>query len=154
MRRGVTIAVVLLLIACPVVGTAKVGLGIVAGEPTGLSLKVWSNSRQAFDLAAGWSLGDGDWVYLHGDFLLHSYALEDEIEEDFEGRLPFYYGIGARVLLSEDHDSRFGVRIPLGLDYIFSDGRFDIFLEVAPVLDLVPETDLDLAGGIGVRYYF
>jgi len=47
-----------------------------------------------------------------------------------------------------------GLRIPVGLEYIFSGERVDIFLEIVPLLDLVPDTDFSLNGGIGVRYFF
>jgi hypothetical protein len=148
--------VLTLFVLTVAVGCAQgnVGLGVILGEPTGLSLKIWPEHSAAFDLAAGWSLDGDEWFYLHGDFLIHNYRLEKEIEEEIEGDLPFYYGIGARALLREDHDSRIGIRIPLGLDYRFADRKFDVFVEIAPILDLLPETEFSLSGGIGVRYFF
>jgi hypothetical protein len=118
----------------------SVGLGFMIGEPTGLSLKAWSGSRTAFDVAAGWSLGSSDWVY--------------DLDVDMRGSLPYYFGLGGRVLLREGHDSKLGVRLPLGLDYITHDQRFDFFIEVAPIINLVPDTELDISGGIGARIYF
>jgi hypothetical protein len=131
-------------------GAGDLGLGIMAGEPTGISLKVWSGSRTALDAAVGWSLDESEWVYVHADYLWHRYDLEIE----FPGALPFYVGVGARMLLHEGDESRLGVRVPIGLDYLTDDRRFDFFLEVAPVVDLVPETGLGLTGGVGARYYF
>ncbi|MBN1461709.1 MAG: hypothetical protein JXA57_19435 [Armatimonadetes bacterium] len=122
----------------------------MAGEPTGLSLKIWSGSRTAFDVAAGWSLIESDWIYAHGDYLWHRY----DLHLDTPGALPFYFGIGARVLVHDGDDSRVGVRMPLGLNYITSDRRFDFFVEVAPIVDLVPDTGFDVSGGVGARYYF
>jgi hypothetical protein len=87
---------------------------------------------------------------VHGDYLWHRY----DIEIDVPGALPFYFGVGARVLPHEGDGSRVGVRVPLGLDYITRDRRFDVFLEVAPMVDLVPETEFDLSGGVGARSYF
>jgi hypothetical protein len=132
-------------------GQASVGLGIMAGQPTGVSLKVWTNSEKAFDLAAGWSLEEHEWFYLHGDFLWHSYELD---AEEFDGTIPYYLGIGARLLLRDERDSKLGIRIPVGLDYVFGEQPFDVFVEFAPILDLVPETELDWSGAIGIRYYF
>lgn len=149
-----TVAVVLLVllgVSDDGVAAPRVGLGVMAGEPTGLTLKVWGNSRQAFDAAAGWAIGEGGWVYLHGDYLWHRYEFDPE---EFEGTVPYYFGVGCRVLLHEGDDSRVGVRFPIGLDYLFESGRFEVFIEVAPVLDLAPETDFDLSGGVGARYYF
>jgi len=37
---------------------------------------------------------------------------------------------------------------------LFADTPLDIFVEVVPVLDLVPDTDLDFNGAVGIRYIF
>jgi hypothetical protein len=143
----------LLLLAPPVaeVAESRVGLGVMAGEPTGITLKVWGSSEHAFDGAAGWSIGEDGRLYLHADYLWHRYELDPE---EFRGTVPYYFGVGCRVLLHEGDDSRLGVRFPIGLDYVFDGGRFDVFIEVAPVLDVVPETEFDLSGGVGARFYF
>ena len=150
MRNMPVVAALLLIALATGAPAGDVGLGVMVGEPTGLSLKVWSGSRTAFDAAAGWSLNENDWIYLHGDYLWHRY----DLQLDAPGALPFYFGIGARVLLHEGDDSRVGVRVPLGLDYITRDHRFDIFLEVAPIVDLAPDTGFDVSGGLGARFYF
>jgi hypothetical protein len=150
--RAVAIASLILFFAAAVAGAASsVGLGVIAGEPTGLTIKLWGSSRHAFDGAAGWSIGEGGWIYLHGDYLWHRYEIDPGY---LEGSLPYYFGVGCRVLLHEGDDSRLGVRLPIGLDYLFDGGRFDVFVEVAPVIDLVPETDIDVSGGVGARFYF
>ncbi len=30
----------------------------------------------------------------------------------------------------------------------------DVFLEIAPIVDLAPATELSVNGGIGIRFYF
>jgi len=132
-------------------GGMHIGLGVMAGEPTGLSLKAWSDGRHAVDAAAGWSLGDEGWFYVHADYLWHSYDFDPG---DLEGTLPWYVGVGGRARLKDGDDSEVGVRIPVGLDYVFKDLPLDVFIEVAPIFDLVPDTDYDVSGGIGIRYYF
>ena len=149
MRNVSLVAGLILVVLTTGALAGNVGLGVMVGEPTGVSLKVWSGSRTALDAAAGWSLGEGDWIYVHGDYLWHRYEFDVD-----EGSLPFYFGIGARVLVHEGHDSRVGIRVPLGLDYLFANHRWDIFIEVAPVIDLAPDTDFDVSGGLGARYYF
>jgi hypothetical protein len=143
-------------------GPGDFGLGIIIGEPTGLSAKIWLSPKSAVDGGLAWSLqGDGA-LHLHADYLLHDFKL---IHVD-QGRMALYYGIGGRFLFHnndhwwDDHhhhndkDVHVGLRIPVGLEYIFSGEKMDLFLELAPVLDLVPDTDLDLNGGIGIRYFF
>lgn len=125
------------------------GIGFIAGEPTGISLKSWTGGNNAFDLGLAWSLGRYDAVNIHGDYLWHNYDLFNEVDS---GSLPFYYGIGARVIF-DDNDAVLGARIPLGINYLFEDSPIGIFLEVAPVFNVAPETDFDVDGGVGVRFY-
>lgn len=137
-----------LLTAAVAPAGARVGVGIIAGEPTGLSFKKWFDGGTAVDGATGWSLSHGDF-YAHCDYLWHRIIDDEEIG----GSVPLYYGVGGRLLISDD-DSKVGVRIPIGLDYLFDNGRFDVFVEIAPILNLVPDTEFDLTGGVGARFYF
>jgi hypothetical protein len=126
------------------------GLGVIVGEPTGLSLKAWQTNRTALDFAAAWSFVEDGSVHLHGDILRHRYsAIEVE-----DRNLPFYYGIGARVKMAEDGgDPRFGIRFPLGLDFLFNNDPLDLFVEAVPILDVSPESDVSLNASVGMRYW-
>ncbi len=124
-------------------------VGILLGEPTGLSAKLWATGNTAFDLGIAWSFGDGGHFHLHGDYLIHNF---DFFDVD-TGSLPIYVGIGGRVRI-EDDDSRVGLRVALGLEYILENSPFGFFFEVAPIVDFLPETEADVNGGIGVRYIF
>lgn len=132
------------------------GLGLILGEPTGLSAKAWLDDQSALDFAAAWSLEGRNSFHLHANYLRHAFVIDVN-----KGSLPLYYGIGARLLLLEgrdrfddDDDVRFGLRIPLGITYLFDGAPLDVFLELAPVVELLPSTDVDLEGGVGIRYYF
>lgn len=124
------------------------GLGIILGEPTGVSGKLWTSGENAFDFAAAWSFqGDGN-LLLQADYVWHIFRLIPVSS----GKLPFYVGVGAEFIIADD--PVLGVRVPLGLDYLFADAPVDIFVEIVPILRLAPSTDFDLAGGIGARYWF
>jgi hypothetical protein len=120
-------------------------LGIILGEPTGLSLKFWQSSTSAIDAAVAWSFGDNESVHLHADYLRHNWLDVDD------GSLALYYGLGARALLSDN--SRFGARIPVGLQYILPNTRLSLFFEVAPTLNLIPSTSFGVNGGLGIRVF-
>ena len=47
-----------------------------------------------------------------------------------------------------------GIRIPVGAAYVFESIPLDIFLEVVPIVELIPAVAPSLGGGIGIRYYF
>ncbi|MGF1670474.1 MAG: hypothetical protein ACFCU6_08510 [Balneolaceae bacterium] len=121
-------------------------IGVVLGEPTGISFKLWRSEKSAFDGGLAWSFSDNGSLHIHGDYLLHKWL---DVEE---GSLAFYYGIGARIRVTDN--SKFGIRGPAGLQYLIQDSRFGLFFEIAPILNLAPSTDLDVNGGLGVRYFF
>lgn len=120
-------------------------LGIILGEPTGISLKLWQSGSTAIDAAVAWSFGKHESVHIHADYLKHKPL------DVSSGSLYLYYGIGARALLADN--ARFGARIPVGLQYIVPASRLSLFFEVAPLLDLAPATDFGVNGGIGIRYF-
>jgi hypothetical protein len=127
------------------------GLGIIIGEPTGPCFKHWLGNKSAIDGAIAWSFDRHGSLHLHADYLLHVFSA---VKVD-RGWLPFYYGIGGRIKFGhDDDDDRLGVRIPLGFEYLFDNAPPGIFLEVVPILDLVPKTDIEYNAAIGVRYYF
>lgn len=125
----------------------QLGAGVIVGEPTGISLKYWNNDSNAFDAGISWSITN-EFLHLHADYLMHKYGLFD-IEK---GNLPLYYGLGGRMLFADDPD--IGVRIPVGLNYLMENDPIGFFIEIAPTLDLIPDVEFDMGGGIGVRYYF
>jgi hypothetical protein len=46
------------------------------------------------------------------------------------------------------------VRLPVGLEYLFQRAPLDLFVEVVPVLDLTPESTVNVSASIGTRYFF
>lgn len=152
MKKNILVALVvslMIILAKPAAAQDHgFGMGIVLGEPTGLSAKLWTSSDNAFDFAAAWSFrGDGN-LLLQADYVWHFFNLMPVSS----GKLPLYIGIGGRVILADDPE--FGVRIPVGIDYLFADAPIDVFLEIVPILDLSPETDFGVGGGLGIRYWF
>lgn len=125
----------------------KKAIGLMIGDPTGISFKSWMGSKNAFDLGVAWSIDETDAISIHGDYLWHSWL---DVEK---GNLALYYGIGARVLFT-DNDSIIGARIPLGINYLLADAPIDLFIEIAPIVNILPDTDADGDGAIGVRFYF
>jgi len=129
----------------------KLGAGIIIGEPTGGSVKYWLNDTLALDGAVGWSLHDHSDLYVHSDVLWHDFYLIPVPQ----GRLPLYFGVGGLARFRDNHyDNEVGVRVPVGLSYMFDNAPVDIFVEVAPAVDVAPDIRTELTGGIGIRYWF
>jgi|SRR6056297_2936326 len=146
MKKAIILSVLLIGITSGLFAQRSgLGVGVILGEPTGLSVKKWTGSKTAIDAAAAWSL-TGEYIHFHADALVHSFALSVD-----EGQLPLYIGLGGRVLLADK--PAIGVRVPVGAAYHFDAAPFDMFLELAPILDLIPDSDFDVNGAIGIRYY-
>jgi hypothetical protein len=154
-------AIHFLLLICTVLLTSSsfawgqgrgTGLGIVLGEPTGLSFKKFIGPRAAIDAGLAWSLAHDNNFHVHMDYLLHDFRLLKNEFQVTEGQLPLYYGIGG--ILRVDDDSHFGVRFVIGTAYMFESAPVDLFFEVAPIMDLIPRTELTANAGIGFRYWF
>ncbi len=123
------------------------GLGIIIGNPTGVSFKSWLSGNSALDLAAAWSLND-ERLLIQGSYILHDVS----IFKVSKGKLALYYGIGGAIVLTDDVGV--AARVPVGLDYMFATAPFDIFVELAPSLLLVPKTDFRIGAAVGVRFWF
>lgn len=126
------------------------GIGVIVGEPTGISFKSWKGPSPAIAGAVAWSFSGKTSLHVHIDYLMgHNFL-------DQRSRVPLYYGLGGRVRIKDngDSDPLIGVRIPVGISYIFPNDPFDIFLEIAPIIDVIPDTDFGLNSAIGARYYF
>jgi hypothetical protein len=140
------------------------GVGLILGEPTGLSLKKWVAPDRAIDAGIAWSFSENDSLHLHGDYLFHWF---DRLEKPAtQGRLPLYAGLGARFKFKEEgsggrrnsgrnrRDAMIGVRVPFGISYLFADAPVDLFAEIVPILDVAPDTRFSLNAAIGARFYF
>jgi len=125
------------------------GLGMIIGEPTGISAKYWTSSGTAFDFGVGYSFEKNSYLHIHADYLFHAKNIFKTSEN-----IALYYGPGARIRFVEDASSRLGFRFDVGLVWIPRNTPIDVFLEIAPLLDIIPETDFSINGGIGVRYFF
>lgn len=119
-------------------------LGVIIGEPTGVSAKFWTSGRSAIDLGVAWSLGDSGNMHLHSDYLWHFWI---------DSGVAFYTGLGGRILF--DDDTQLAARIPIGLQFNVA-RRLSLFFELAPTLPIMPETksSFDINGGAGVRLRF
>ncbi len=141
------------------------GLGIVIGEPTGLSAKLWLDQKHALDF--GLSFSFNDYFLIFSDYLFHFPGAFGR-SSAFVTELTPYVGIGGVLAFANDRrldrDRHFfgrerdtlglGVRVPLGIEWIPSKAPLGVFLELVPGIALAPATDAFFEGGLGIRYYF
>jgi len=138
------------------------GLGVVLGEPSGITAKLWFDDTHAADAHLSFDFTD-EAFSIASTYLFHFDVIQLRTKAV---ELPFYTGIGGKLLFDAadeqgkrraDKDDDFfslGVRIPGGVDVLFTSVPIEIFVEVGLGVRLVPATRADLDGGLGLRYYF
>lgn len=122
-----------------------VGLGIVIGQPTGLSLKIY-NPRTSTDFLAAW-----DW---NNFFFLNIHAIFDTHLNN-EQTIHFFYGPGGFIgIHNKSHNNRtdLGISGNFGLDFLIQ--NFEIFVQATPRLSLKNTDNFNIGGGVGFRFYF
>lgn len=154
--------VLLSLFALPLLSRAQgsgFGLGIMIGEPTGISWKYWTGGDRALAGGVAWGLSNYSYFHVHADHLFHKMDLIPVSK----GKLPLYFGPGVRMRFwsdngndryDDDRDLDLSIRFPVGLAYFFDGAPVDVFLEAVPTMSLIPSTDFDFDGAIGARYWF
>lgn len=150
--KWISLVVAILLIFCSLLSAGRMGIGIILGDPNGISLKFWQSRRSAIDLAVAWDFDD--YFHIHGDYLYH---FPIQMEGVSRSSLFWYLGIGARMKFRTgegDNNTTFGVRGVGGIDFLPGGVPIDIFAEIAPVMNVSEGTDVDLNGGVGIRYNF
>lgn len=126
------------------------GIGVIVGEPSGISGKYWLNEFNAVDFGIAYSfVGSNNSTSFHADYLYHIF---DAIQSEY--RLPVYYGFGARLRSDENSKVGLGARGVIGIGLYSEKYPLDFFFEIAPVFQLVPETELNFDIAIGGRYFF
>lgn len=130
----------------------RFGVGLHLGEPTGFTLKGYLTQRWALDGIFAWSFID-DALTIIGDA---TFEILDIPVDTNVITLPFYVGGGGKVAINAGHDDRTeaAIRVPVGLAVQWVNHPVEVFLELGPGVKVAPETEFDLTGGIGVRYYF
>jgi hypothetical protein len=135
----------------------RLGVGVIFGEPTGVSWKYKIDGEHALD--GGIGLTPFDRFRIHVDYLWQSYPFQEE-------HLALHYGAGLAIgfretVLGRDDNSflvaedgpGLGVRAVLGMTYMIPRSPVDLFLEVAPVFVLAPNAGIGFDAGFGARVY-
>lgn len=161
-KKIIIIAIINFFIGLSLCSAQHLGVGIIIGSPTGFTAKFIMTQRYAIAANIGWSLGDNPKLHFTCDYqFLFPTVLrwtDDMSGEQRELRnLTPYLGIGGRFKFAENEpehktELHIGLRLGGGAEYKIS--NFGIFLEIYPVVNILPATDFDLEGGLGARIYF
>lgn len=129
------------------------GLGGQVGDPSGVSLKFYNAGAPSYDFLAAWSS-------INDFFFLNAHAVfEEPIDaENVDQPLEWFIGPGAFLGTFENNgpfsgDVVVGISGTVGLQVVLAE-HFELYLQATPRFALVPETEGELGGGLGLRYYF
>lgn len=129
------------------------GLGVILGDPSGLSGKMKYDTYHSIDGALAYSTGKHSGMQFHADYLWD----KARSWETTQGPLDMYYGLGGRLIsYDEDHSSKvsIGPRGSIGLDFNINNPNIEFFGELALILEVAPSMTADLDAGIGARIRF
>ena len=132
----------------------RFGAGIIVGDPTGLTLKGYLTSRIALGAIAAWSFVNDSFTAI-GDV---TYDILDIPTSVSTVTFPVYVGVGGKVGIRGKKDNQrktiVGIRVPLGIAAQWTNHPAEVYVEVAPGIEVIPGVEFDITGGIGARYYF
>lgn len=148
--------------------SGDLGLGLMLGQPNGITLKYWTSSTHALNFGLTYAFGNS--LGFIGDYLWHfphafSSATHGQVSNEF---VP-YLGVGGVVSVStvanpSNRSSIFGntagsgfslgVRVPLGIEFLPKSLPLGVFLELDPGLGLIPGAFGFLQADVGIRFYF
>ena len=120
------------------------GLGLMIGEPTGISCKGWVTNTGAIQLGIGYpSLSSRQGTAVSAEYLWHSHIFRSH--EYF----PLFYGLGG--IFGSD---LMGARGVLGIAWWPRRSSIDVFLQLVPTIYFEPASQFEFEFGFGVRYFF
>lgn len=121
------------------------GIGAQIGDPSGVTLKLYQQPGLAYDFLAAWDLDRFFFLNVHA---LHERTIPDS-------PLHYYLGPGAVAGFQDgpngDNELVIGVSGQFGVDFFVE--QFEVFLQLTPRLNVIPDTHGRIGGGIGLRYY-
>ena len=151
-RRGAPVLALLLALSCSSAlaqrAPGSIGLGGQVGEPSGITLKFYNPRGLSYDFLAAWDLDDFFFLNVHGLYERHLNTTQD---------VHFFFGPGGFIGIQdrprdEDDEVIAGISGTFGLGFLIE--QFEIYGQLTPRLAVVPETEGDIGGGLGVRFYF
>ena len=149
MKKILSLLAVLLLSLNLFSQHSEFGMGLILGNPTAVSVKLWTGEKTALDASFGYHFGKANHLYLNTDLLIHPWSFRQE-----EDIILIYLGPGAG--LGFISDLSLTVRSPLGAALFLNDLPLELFAEIVPTLQLVGANGVQFwpDAYMGIRWYF
>jgi hypothetical protein len=143
----------------------RFGIGLSVGEPTAVTIKWRATRTTAFDFAIGHSAMG--YPRIHGDYLWQFFFLFPQTNYN----LNLYAGVGGAIgfgdkgkylLFNSTADSSrwfytktvtMAARGVIGLNYFLPRPGLEFFVELNPLVGVLPKAAIDIEGALGARFY-
>jgi hypothetical protein len=181
MRRSLLLPISLVIVLATAAPSARAGtevgysrrfgIGVMFGEPSGITGKYWLSAKNALDFGLGFGLGwygtcdnVGHFCAYHSTSLNADYLWHPSVLARGSVELNWHIGVGGRLWLF-NYGSRFvnnrdntfvdlAARVPIGLDLMFAEANFlEVYGELAPSF-YIHDGSLGVEGSLGARFYF
>lgn len=125
------------------------GVGVQAGEPSGVTLKIYNANQPSYDFLAAWSIND--FLFLNAHALFEQPLSAQNVEQPVH----WFIGPGAYIGVTDAAQSEAGLGVSgtIGIDILLND-HFELYAQATPRFELIRETEPRIGGGLGFRYYF
>lgn len=139
-------------------GGKEFGFGIVLGEPTGVTAKLWTQPGNAFVFVLGASYFGSPRIGV--DYLWHFDAFHSDIAKLYAGpgavlgigeASGFWYKDNRKF--DKGDDSGLGIRGVFGVNVIPRETPLEIFFEIGTLVGVIPEFGAAIDAAIGIRFY-
>lgn len=128
-------------------GVYGVGAGLGVGDPSGFNFALRTETLHTFSMMAGWNLTLGR-LHVHADYQVPFAELNPP---ESVLAVTLYSGLGATM--DVDDSLGFGARIPVVAAVSF-DQPMEVYVELAPVVGVLPAVAFGMQGTLGVRGWF
>jgi hypothetical protein len=134
------------------------GLGIMVGDPVGLTVKYWTNPVNAWVFDVGSSYFGSP--RFDADYLWHFDAFRSRVARLYAGPgaalgfgtgHSFYYNDNGTLVRADN--TGLGVRGVFGLSIVPVETPMDIFFEVGLLIGLTPDFGSAVDASLGIRFY-
>jgi len=153
MKRVVIGAV---LVLCVTIAFSQFSLGVMVGQPSGLSARWQLSENLSLDFGAAYSFLWTTGIHIHVDAVF----FERTLLRISDNVIPVYFGAGARYLgayWGPIGITTLSARVPIGVLYPFhvsGNVNLEVFAEVVPTVMVIPAFDFDVSFALGARYRF
>ena len=128
-------------------GVFGIGAGLAVGEPTGFNVALRNEALHTVSSTVGWNLSAGEF-HAHSDYQV---PFTEITPSESVLAMTLYAGLGATLDIGDAFT--LGARAPVVVAISF-DKPVEVFVELAPVVGVLPDVGIGVQASTGFRGWF